>query len=86
MCGIDNSKHHNVIDVAAILNVRNTLCIRLDLHGWQQHKPALRKLVVQQNNAFCTAEGHSSFFHLKNSFDLEFFVVDESRQLNTPLK
>jgi len=52
-----NSKYHDVIEGAALLNVRNTLCFRLELHGWQQHTLASRGFCCPTANTNWTVEG-----------------------------
>jgi hypothetical protein len=52
-----NSKYRNVIDGAALLNVRNTSWFRLELHCWQQHTFASRGFCCPTANISWTAEG-----------------------------
>ena len=52
-----NSEYRNMIDGAALLNVRNTLRFRPDLHGWQQHTLVSRGFCCPTANTKWTVEG-----------------------------
>jgi hypothetical protein len=81
-CRISNSEYLNVIDVAALLTYETHCVFVLTFTA----DSSTHLFCSPTNNTIWTAEGHSSFFHLKNTFDLETFLTDGSSQLKTLMK